>query len=75
MPKEAFRDMWQTIQLGKSWKGEVKNLKKNRDFYWVMAYISPEYDNNGNLMDHWKTVSNEYYYEVVKKFNLLDSTL
>ena len=34
-----------------------------------------KYDNNGNLMDHWKTVSNEYYYEVVKKFNLLDSTL
>ncbi len=52
MPKEAFKNMWQTIQSGKSWKGEVKNLKKNRDFYWVMAYISPEYDNNGNLIGY-----------------------
>ena len=52
MPKEAFKNMWQTIQTGKSWKGEVKNLKKNRDFYWVMAYISPEYDNHGNLIGY-----------------------
>lgn len=41
MPKEAFRDMWTTLQAGKAWKGLVKNLRKDGGFYWVDAYVSP----------------------------------
>ncbi|WP_127470529.1 methyl-accepting chemotaxis protein [Thiomicrorhabdus aquaedulcis] len=41
MPKEAFKDMWQTIQAGKPWFGLVKNKRKNGDFYWVAANASP----------------------------------
>ena len=48
MPKKAFKEMWDTIQSGKVWIGEVKNKKKNGGFYWVEAHISPEYDKNGN---------------------------
>ncbi len=47
MPKEAFKDMWETIRAQKSWRGEVKNLKKNGGFYWVDALISPEYNSDG----------------------------
>ena len=47
MPKEAFKDMWQTIKLGKEWSGEVKNRKKDGGFYWVKAYIVPEYNIDG----------------------------
>jgi len=42
MPKEAFKDMWDTIKSGKVWEGEVKNRKKNGGFYWVYAIISPK---------------------------------
>lgn len=52
MPKEAFQEMWKTIQSGKSWAGEVKNLKKDKSFYWVKAYISPEYDSQGKLIGY-----------------------
>jgi aerotaxis receptor len=41
MPKEAFVDMWNTIQMGESWSGFVKNKKKNGRFYWVHAIIFP----------------------------------
>lgn len=41
MPKEAFRDMWATIQSSSSWKGLVKNRRKDGGFYWVDAYVSP----------------------------------
>jgi len=47
MPKEAFKDLWETIKNGNLWEGEVKNLKKNGDFYWVKALIAPYYDANG----------------------------
>ncbi|RLA80588.1 MAG: hypothetical protein DRG78_10685, partial [Epsilonproteobacteria bacterium] len=42
MPKEAFKDMWNTIKDNKTWKGEVKNLCKDGTFYWVHAIISPK---------------------------------
>lgn len=41
MPKGAFKDLWETIQQGKSWRGAVKNRCKNGDYYWVDAYVSP----------------------------------
>lgn len=41
MTQEDFKEMWKTIQQGKSWQGEVKNRKKNGDYYYVKATISP----------------------------------
>lgn len=41
MPSEAFRDMWATIGHGRSWKGLVKNRRKDGSFYWVAAHVTP----------------------------------
>jgi PAS domain S-box-containing protein len=46
MPKEAFKNMWATIASGNTWQGEVKNQKKNGDFYFVKATISPIFKHN-----------------------------
>lgn len=40
MPKSAFEDMWKTIKSGKTWEGYVKNLRKDRGYYWVYAQVS-----------------------------------
>ncbi len=40
MPKSAFEDMWQIIKSGKTWEGYVKNLRKDRGYYWVYAQVS-----------------------------------
>lgn len=45
MPKEAFKDMWQTIQAGRPWNGVVKNRRKNGDYYWVSANAAPVFKN------------------------------
>ncbi|MEA1915004.1 MAG: PAS domain S-box protein [Campylobacterota bacterium] len=47
MPKEAFEDMWNTIKNERIWKGEVKNLRSDGTFYWVLTNVSPHYDKNG----------------------------
>ena len=52
MPTQAFREMWNTINSGKVWTGEVKNLKKDGGFYWVIAHISPKYDQDNNLIGY-----------------------
>lgn len=41
MPPEAYKDMWSTIGRGRSWTGFVKNRRKNGDFYWVQAHVTP----------------------------------
>ncbi len=49
MPKAVFKELWETIQAGKSWSGKVKNLKKDGGFYWVWSNIEPLYDDHGNI--------------------------
>ena len=44
---EFFKDMWNTISSGKIWSGEIKNRRKNGEFYWVESTIVPFLDNNG----------------------------
>src|SRR5437868_5869411 len=41
MPPEAFSDMWETLGRGLPWTGLVKNRRKNGDFYWVQANVTP----------------------------------
>ena len=41
MPPEAFSDMWETLGRGMPWTGLVKNRRKNGDFYWVQANVTP----------------------------------
>jgi methyl-accepting chemotaxis protein len=41
MPKEAFEDLWKTLQAGLPWYGIVKNKRKNGDHYWVSANAAP----------------------------------
>ena len=48
MPPEAYRDLWQTLKCGKSWRGLVKNRCKNGDHYWVEANANPIF--NGDVI-------------------------
>ncbi|MGJ7527680.1 methyl-accepting chemotaxis protein [Variovorax sp. GB1P17] len=41
VPPEAFADLWQTLAQGLPWTGLIKNRRKNGDFYWVLANVTP----------------------------------
>jgi aerotaxis receptor len=41
MPPQAFADLWSSLQTGLPWTGLVKNRRKNGDFYWVVANVTP----------------------------------
>lgn len=36
-----FKNMWETVLAKKMWTGEVRNQKKNGEFYWVKSYVAP----------------------------------
>ncbi|MDT8447609.1 MAG: diguanylate cyclase [bacterium] len=41
MPQSLYQEMWKELKAGKSWCGEIKNLKKDGGFYWVLVNIEP----------------------------------
>ena len=48
-PASVYKELWRAISRGKTWKGELKNRKKNGGSYWVQACISPVLDEQGNI--------------------------
>ncbi|WP_298720173.1 PAS domain-containing protein [uncultured Ferrovibrio sp.] len=49
MPRCVFKMMWDHIKSGNEIFAYVKNLAKNGDHYWVLAHVTPSYDDNGKI--------------------------
>ncbi|MFO1487635.1 MAG: PAS domain-containing methyl-accepting chemotaxis protein [Verrucomicrobiota bacterium] len=47
MPKETFKELWSTIGRGKTFRGIVKNRKKDGTPYYVDAVIAPVMGKDG----------------------------
>ena len=52
MPAAAFEEMWKTIKRGEYWEGYVKNLRKDGRYYWVIVWIKPKLDEEGNIIGY-----------------------
>lgn len=51
-PPAVYKELWDTIQSGKQWRGEIKNRKKHGGFYWVRVTVSPEFNYNGEIIGY-----------------------
>jgi diguanylate cyclase (GGDEF)-like protein/PAS domain S-box-containing protein len=49
---EVFKELWETIKKSQVWEGEVKNKRKNGDFYWVKARVSPIFEANEKVIGY-----------------------
>ena len=48
MPKEIFKNIWKDLKQQSYFQTEIKNLRKDGTFYWVVSKFEPEYDLNKN---------------------------
>ncbi len=69
MPSAAFKDLWETIKAKKQWIGIVKNLRKDKGFYWVEAIVSGVYK-KGELVEY-KSLRTPISYETKLKYQRL----
>mgnify|MGYP001397716096 CR=1 FL=1 len=51
-PKAVFKDLWDTIQAGDTWMGNVKNVRKDGSEYYVFTTIIPIKDNHKNIFEY-----------------------
>ncbi len=51
-PSEIFKEMWQTIQSGTIWQGEIKNRTKEGKSYYVHTTIVPITDENNVIIEY-----------------------
>jgi PAS domain S-box-containing protein len=50
-----YKELWETILSGKNWHGVFLNRKKNGEFYWESAVISPVKNKEG-IITHFLAV-------------------
>ena len=65
MPKNTFEDIYKTVQSGKTWRGRIKNLKKDGGYCWINCSIEPSFDERGNIIFYSATGT-----EITNKINL-----
>jgi PAS domain S-box-containing protein len=57
-PLELYRDLWETITSGGTWRGEFCNKRKNGEIYWENAFISP-IRNDADEITHFVAVKED----------------
>ncbi len=55
---EEYKQMWDTIISGGEWRGEFRNKKKDGEFYWEAASISPVRNTEG-VITHFVKVAED----------------
>jgi len=52
MPVSIFKEIVYAITSSKTWRGELKNLKKDGCYYWVNAVLEPLFDKKGSIVGY-----------------------
>ncbi len=50
--KEFRKTLRETLITGEKWKGELLNISRDGDSYWVLATISPIYNKNNEIVNY-----------------------
>lgn len=51
-PDETYKELWETITSGRTWKGELYNLAKDGSYFWESISISPIKDSRGDIVNY-----------------------
>lgn len=58
LPEDIYRELWDTILSGNTWRGEFLNKKKSGETYWENAAISPIKNDKGEI-NHFVKVAED----------------
>lgn len=70
--EEFYKTLWDTIQNGEIWSGELYNRNKNGDYFWEMSTISPIKDDK-NQITHFVAIKENITEKKNQHDKLVDS--
>lgn len=62
-----FDELWKSIAKGNTWRGELKNKKKNGEFFWGDTAIAPIFDDEGKAKQYFSL-----QFDITKRKNYLN---
>jgi len=65
-PANYYDKLWKTISSGNEWQGEFKNKRKNGEYYWELASISPIRNSFGTITHYVKISENISYLKKIE---------
>jgi len=77
MPKSVFKDLWHDLKYKGKWSGIVKNMRKDKGYYWVNASISGvfkkgrliEYKSLRTPISHEEKLKHQKLYDAIRQEN------
>lgn len=80
MSQKDYEHLWKTISSGNEWRGEFYNVKKNGDYYWEQAAISPIVDEKGKTINYLAvkediTIQKQLELQLFREKSFIDSVL
>ncbi len=70
-PKLFYENMWNTLLDKKEWKGEIHNLNKNGEEYWVYAIITPTLE-DGEIIGFTAIITDITNKKHIEKLSITD---
>lgn len=73
IPADLYKRVWETIQNGNNWHGEIQNRAKDGHSYWVEIDIAPDYGPDG-VIDGYTAIQKDITDKKrVEKLSVTDS--
>lgn len=69
MPKSFYQMMWHTLKIGKVWKGEIQNCKKDGTYFWCYTAIAPLYNEKG-VLTHYVAIYDDITDQIIAEEKL-----
>ena len=57
-PNQYYDSLWETLQAGNNWSGEVLNKRKDGSLFWQQLSVAPMYDPDGTVRNYLATKEN-----------------
>jgi PAS domain S-box-containing protein len=53
MPRAIFKLLWEYVESKREINAYVKNMTKDGSYYWVLANVTPSFDENDNIVGYF----------------------
>jgi len=68
----TYAQLWQSITRNEIWEGEIKNIKKNGEVYWVNNVIEPIFNNHNEKIGYMSIRTDITKEKMCEELSLVD---